>query len=180
MQGRPRGSGTGMKKTVTKASEEIRRILALACADRELLILATPYLRFESNFLQLEEGFVHARITMGTDAAMYGMRSEDLRIRFPHATRFLEGKTKLLGFGLAEGMRSLRLEIPESLADDDHRGAYRADRVGRVEVTFSTPRYDLRAGTLMNVSTTGARIQSLQDNLQVIAPGQPSGRFQKW
>jgi len=155
-----------MKKIIAKTAEEIHRILGLACANRELLILATPYLSFESTFLLQEDGAIHARITMGTEAAMYGLRSEDLRIRFPHATRFLEAKTRLLGFGMVEGRRSLRLAIPTILMDDDHRGAYRAERVGRVEVSFSTPRFDLRGGTLVNLSTTGARIQSFQDNLE--------------
>ena len=157
---------THMKKLIAKNSEEVHRILGLACANRELLILATPYIRFESNFLLLDESSVHARITMGAEAATYGLRSEDLRIRFPHATRFLEAKTRLLGFGLVEGRRSLRLALPTSLMDDDHRGAYRAERVGRVDVSFSTPRFDLRGGTLVNLSTTGARIQSTQDNLE--------------
>jgi len=155
-----------MKKAVAKTREEVHRILTLACANRELLILATPYLRFESNFLQVDDKAVHARITMGAEDAMYGLRSDDLRIRFPHSTQFLEAKTRLLGFGMAEGRRSLRLEIPTTLMDDDHRGAYRAERVGRVEVSFSTPRYDLRSGVLVNVSTTGARFQSLQDSLE--------------
>jgi len=158
--------GKGMKNSVAKTSEEVRRILALACGDRELLILATPYLRFESNFLLLDEEAVHVRTTMGSEASIYGLRNVDLRIRFPHATRFLDAKTRLLGFGMAEGHRSIRLEIPSSLVDDDHRGAYRAERVGRVEVSFSTPRFDLRSGTLLNVSTTGARIQANQDSLE--------------
>ncbi len=148
--------------------EEVGEILALACANRELLILVTPYLRFESNFLQIEGGALHARVTMGAEEAMYGLRSEDLRFRFPHATRLLEGRTRLLGFGMVEGRRSLRLEIPKTLSDDDLRGAYRAERVGRVQVSFSTPRFELRSGTLTNLSTTGARIHASQENLEAL------------
>lgn len=163
-----------MKKAVAKSREEVRRILGLACANRELLILATPYLHFESNFLSLEDGALHARITMGAEDATYGLRSEDLRFRFPHAAQFLEAKTRLLGFGMVDGRRSLKLEIPSSLMDDDLRGAYRAERVGRVEVSFSTPRYDLRSGVLVNVSTTGARFHSLHENLENdFKPGDP-------
>lgn len=155
-----------MGQFVANSAEEVRGILGLAAANRELLILVTPYLRFESNFLLVEEGAFHARVTMGAEEAMFGLRSADLRFRFPHATRFLEGKTRLLGFGFVEGRRSLKLEIPKTLQDDDLRGAYRAERVGRVEVSFSTPRYELRTGTLTNLSTTGARIYAPHENLE--------------
>jgi hypothetical protein len=103
---------------------------------------------------------------MGAEDAMYGLRSSDLRFRFPHATRFLDGKTRMLGFGVVEGRRSLRLEIPKALQDDDQRGAYRAERVGRIEVSFSTPRFDLRSGLLTNLSATGARIYAPHENLE--------------
>lgn len=155
-----------MGQFVATSAEEVREILALATGNRELLILVTPYLRFESNFLQLEGGAFHARVTMGAEDAMFGLRSADLRFRFPHATRFLEGKTRLLGFGVVEGRRSLRLEIPKVLEDEDLRGAYRAERVGRVEVSFSTPRFELRVGQLSNLSTTGARIFAPHENLE--------------
>ncbi len=150
------------------AAGEIQGILAQACAHRELMILVTPYLRFESNFLKMEEGALHARVTMGAEDAMFGLRSDDLRFRFPHATRFLEGKTRLLGFGMVEGRRSLKLEIPKALQDDDQREAYRAERVGRIEVTYSTPRFEIRTGLLANLSTTGARIYSTQEKLDVL------------
>jgi hypothetical protein len=155
-----------MGQFIASTSEAVREILGQACAHRELLILVTPYLRFESNFLLLEEGVLHARVTMGAEEATYGLRNADLRFRFPHATRFLEGRTRMLGFGMVEGRRSLRLEIPKTLQDDDHRGAYRAERVGRVEVSFSTPRFELRTGLLANLSTTGARIHHSHESLE--------------
>ena len=65
-----------------------------------------------------------------------------------------------------EGRRSLKLEIPKLLQDDDLRGAYRVERVGRVEVTFSTPHFQLRSGALTNLSTTGAQIHASQDHLE--------------
>jgi len=153
---------------VVSAAAEVQGILAQACANRELMILVTPYLRFESNFLQMEGGALHARVTMGAEDAMFGLRSADLRFRFPHATRFLEGKTRLLGFGMVEGRRSLRLELPKTLQDDDQRVAYRAERVGRIEVTYSTPRFEIRTGLLANLSTTGARIYSIQEKLEAL------------
>ncbi len=143
--------------------DTLRTILANACEARELLILVTPYVRFESNFIQLDKDALHVRITMGAEEAMFALRAAELHIRFPSSTRFMEGRTKLLGLGLVEGRRTIRLAVPKSLQDDEHRGAYRVQRVGRVAVTLSTGRFDLRTGNLINVSTTGAKIMALQD-----------------
>lgn len=143
--------------------ETIGEILRGACDRRELMILVTPYLRFESSFLRLDEGEFQATATMGREDALYGLRSADLRIRFPHGVSFLEAATQLKGFGIAEGRRTLRLALPEAMQEEDHRSAYRVERVGRVPVTFSTPKYDLVTGTLVDLSTTGARIFSTRD-----------------
>ena len=123
----------------------VRPVLEQACQEHELLLLVTPYLRFESAFLALEPDAVQVRATMTAEEATYGLRSEDLRFRFPHAGRFLEARTRLLGFGLLEGRRTLRLALPAELRDEDQRAAYRVERVGRVEVTYSTPRFQLRS-----------------------------------
>ena len=69
-----------------------------------------------------------------------------------------EPPARLLGLGRAKGRTSLQLALPPSLEDGDYRGAYRAERVGRVPVTFSTRKYELLTGTLVNVSTTGLRV----------------------
>ena len=158
--------GEGMGASSITRSSEIRSILETACGHRELLILVTPYLRFESNFLALDAEAFHARITMSAEETTYGLRSPNLRVRFPSETRFLEGATRLLGFGLLEGRRTLRLAIPKTLQDDEQRRAYRVERVGRVDVTFSTPRFELKSGILGNLSTSGARVMSLQEPLE--------------
>lgn len=152
-----------MGGNLVRNAETIREILAQACARRELLILVTPYLRFETSFLRLEGAEIHVLATMGREDATYGLRHEDLRMRFPHGVSFLEGSTQLRGFGMMEGRRTLRLAVPEAMSEEDHRGSYRVERVGRVPVTFSTPTYDLLVGTLADISTTGARIYSTRD-----------------
>lgn len=152
-----------MAGNLIRNPETIAEIFARACDRRELLILVTPYLRFESSFLKLEEAEVQVTATMGREDAMYGLRSAELRMRFPHSISFLEAPTALKGFGMFDGRRTLRLAVPELLQEEDHRGAYRVDRVGRVPVTFSTPKYDLVTGTLVDLSTTGARIYSTRD-----------------
>jgi hypothetical protein len=136
----------------------IREILDHACDHNEIVIVATPYMRFETSFLRLEETLVHAHANMDLEDAKYGLRSADLKMRFPYGQHFYEGATRLLGLGRAEGRQSLKLAIPAKLEDGDYRGAYRAERVGRVPVTFSTRNYQLLTGTLVNISTSGIRL----------------------
>lgn len=143
----------------TSNESEIRGIFEGVAAAQELVILATPYLRYESQFLGLEGDFLHARVTMGAEESMYGLRSPDLVMRFPEGARFLEGRTKLVGIGMLGGRRSLRLTLPKSLHDADHRRAYRVSRLPRVAATFSTPKFELRPASLVNLSTGGASIQ---------------------
>jgi hypothetical protein len=154
-------------------AETIAEILGRACERRELVILVTPYLRFESSFLKLEGKEIHAAATMGREDAQFGLRNAGLKMRFPHSVSFLEAATEMRGFGMVDGRRTLRLAVPEVLQEEDHRSAYRVDRVGRVPVTFSTPKYDLVTGTLVDMSTTGARVYSTRDfNEGELQPGE--------
>ncbi|HJV22076.1 MAG TPA: PilZ domain-containing protein [Holophagaceae bacterium] len=148
---------------VIRNAAGVQEALQAACNRRELLILATPYLRVDSHFVRLEGNELHVAATMTRDDAMYGLKSNDLHMRFPHHTAFLEGKTELKGFGIAEGRRTLRLAIPATLQDDELRGAYRVDRVGKVTCTYSTRKYDLQTASLTNISTTGARLHAFRD-----------------
>lgn len=162
--------GEGMNTSAINSESEIRRILEAVCSSRELMILVTPYMRFESNFLAVDADALQVRITMSAEEATYGLRSPDLRFRFPHAARFLEARTRLLGFGMLDGRRTLRLAIPKTLQDDEYRRAYRVERLGRLPVTFSTPRFDLKSGLLVNISTMGARLMSTQEPLEALVP----------
>ncbi len=155
--------GARVNKYSIRNETSVLEALRQACERGELLILVTPYMRFESVFLRLDADAVHVAASMSAEDAMFGLRSPDLRIRFPHGYSFVEGATRLLGLGSVSTRRSLRLRIPATLEEDDQRAAYRVERVGRVQVTFSTRKYALISGTLVNVSTTGARIHSLRE-----------------
>lgn len=160
--------GEDMGASNITGESEIRRILETACGNRELMILVTPYMRFETNFLALDSDAIQVRITMSAEEATYGLRSPELHFRFPNVTRFLDGPTRLLGFGLLEGRKTLRLAIPKSLQDDEQRRAYRVERLGKVPVTFSTPRFELKSGMLLNISTMGARLLCPQEPLEAL------------
>ncbi|HEX7552423.1 MAG TPA: PilZ domain-containing protein [Geothrix sp.] len=155
-----------MAGNLIRNPETILEIFKRACDRRELMILVTPYLRFESSFLRMDGAEIHVAATMGREDAMYGLRSASLKMRFPHSISFLEAPTELKGFGMADGRRTLRLVLPTLLQEEDHRGSYRVDHVGRIPVTFSTPNFDLVTGTLVDISTTGARVFSTRDFLE--------------
>lgn len=148
---------------VIRNAAGVYEALQAACNRRELLILATPYLRVDSHFVRMEGNELHVAATMTRDDAMYGLKSNDLHMRFPHHTAFLEGKVELKGFGISDGRRTLRLSLPGTLQDDELRGAYRVDRVGKVTCTYSTRKYDLQTASLVNISTTGGRLHAFKD-----------------
>lgn len=149
--------------TTLKNPEEIHELLAQACTRRELVILATPYLRFESSFVGIEGKELHVLATMDRDDAVYGLSTGDLKMRFPLGLGFLEASVQMLGLGLQDGRRTVRLTLPKVLQENDQRVAYRVERIGRVEVTFSTPKSDLFTATLLDLSVTGARIHAHRD-----------------
>ena len=149
--------------TLLKRPEAIQEILAAACARNELLILVTPYLRFESYFVALGPDELQVAATMAWDDAAFGLRSPELKIRFPMALGFMEAPVKLLGLGMHQGRRTLRLGLPRQIQENDHRAAYRVERVGRVRVTYGTDRGDLLEGALVDLSSSGARIHAQED-----------------
>lgn len=161
-----RTNGAALPGNLIRNAETISDIFKRACERRELMILVTPYLRFESSFIKTDGSEVHVAATMGREDATYGLRNAGLKMRFPNGISFLEAPTELKGFGMHDGRRTLRLSVPTQLQEEDHRGSYRVDRVGRVPVTFSTPKYDLVMGTLVDISTTGGRIYSTRDFLE--------------
>ena len=157
-----------------KKSEEILGILRQACVRRELLILATPYLRFETAFVGIQGGELHIQATMSREDALFGLRAPDLEIRFPDGLGFFEGKVTMLGVGILEGQRTVRLSFPKVLHERDQRATYRVERVGRILVTYSTLKGDLAQGSLVDISTNGARLHAQRDvDPAVIAPGTP-------
>jgi hypothetical protein len=159
---------------IIKKNDEILDILRQACARRELLILATPYLRFESSFLAIQDGELHIQATMTREDATYGLRAPDLIMRFPDGLGFFEAKVSVLGLGVLEGRRTLKLSIPKALHENDQRSSYRVERVGRVLVTYSTLKGNLMQGSLVDISTTGAKVHAQRDlDPAMIAPDTP-------
>lgn len=152
-----------MGGTLIRNPDVVRGILEEACARHEFLILVTPYLRYESHFLGMEGEAVHVSATMSREDALYGLKNAELKFRFPNGTSFLEGHTRLLGLGLVDNRKSIKLALPKEFSEGDQRGAYRVERVGRVSATISTQRFDLWTANLVDISTTGARLLAPRD-----------------
>jgi len=146
-----------------KRPEAIQDVLAQACARNELVILVTPYLRFESFFVALGKDELQVAATMSREDASFGLRAAELKLRFPMGLGFMEAPVRLLGLGLHEGRRTLRLTLPRQLQENDDRTEYRVDRVGRVTVTYGTPRGELLQASLVDLNTRGARIHAQRD-----------------
>ena len=154
-----------------KREDEILEILSQACARREMLILVTPYLRFESAFTALDQGELHVLATMSREDAHFALRTPIL-MRFPVGQGFMEAQVKTLGLGLKDGRRTLRLSIPKEMKESDQRAAYRVERVGRVVVTYGTLKGEILQATLVDISTQGARIHAQRDvDPERIPPG---------
>jgi c-di-GMP-binding flagellar brake protein YcgR len=149
--------------TTIKKREEILDILRAACARRELLILATPFLRFESSFVAVQGGELHVLATMSREDAVYGLRTPSLKIRFPHGLGFYEAPVTSIGLGLHEGRHTVRVSIPTVIKENDQRSAYRVERVGRVPVTFGTPKLNLHVAGLVDISTSGAQFHTQRE-----------------
>jgi hypothetical protein len=158
--------------TTIKKQEEILDILKSACGRRELLILATPFLRFESSFVAVQGEELHVLATMSREDAVYGLRTPDLKIRFPHGLGFYEAAVTSIGLGLYEGRRTVRVSIPRVIKENDQRVAYRVERVGRVPVTFGTPKATLHVAGLVDISTSGAQFHAQREvPTEEVGPG---------
>lgn len=151
-----------MANTIKKATQ-IRDILQEACTRRDMVILVTPYLRYESAFVGLEKDELHVLATMSREDAVYGLKTPGLKIRFPQGLGFLEATVEMKGLGVFNQRRTLRLALPSALQENDQRVAFRVERVGRVTVTFSTPRPDLYSASLSDISISGARLHCTED-----------------
>jgi hypothetical protein len=150
-------------ETTIRNAVAIREAFRHVCDKGEMLLLVTPYMRFESNFLRLDAEAVHVAALMSREEALYGLRSPDLRMRFPFGHQFFEAATQLQGVGLVRGRQSLSLAMPTIMKVDDYRSSYRVERVGRIMATFSSRNYDLLVGNVVNISTSGVRLYSQRE-----------------
>jgi hypothetical protein len=149
--------------TTIRNPAAIREVLKHVCYRRGSGILITLYTKFECNFVWLDQDIIHLAANITKEDVDFSLKSPDLKIRFAHTDTVLSGSTRLLGIGMVQGRKTLRMEMPTVLETNDFRESYRVERVGRVLVTFSSRKYQLLNGKLLNISPTGARIMATQE-----------------
>lgn len=124
-----------------------------------MLIFVTPYLRIESSFVGVSGDIFHAGVAEGQGEALYHLRASDMRIRFPHGHSFLEGPTKVLEIGTFDGSKTLVLEMPKELCENDDRKSFRvgSGRLGSIVAKIRTRGAGTISAALVDISVHGAK-----------------------
>jgi len=151
-----------MKKP-NKNPEQIQNIFAESCNRRELLIIVTPYLRFESNFVCLDGEEIHVRAMISKESAQYTLNVSELSLRFPYKLSFLEAPSKLLGFGIHEGQATIRFSLPKAIYENDERKNFRIELTEQLAATFNTPGLRFIQAHVNNISISGAQLTAMED-----------------
>ena len=131
-------------------------VLDELCDRKQLLLLATPYLQYESRFLERTGDELRIRATMGREAVRHTLTQGPVRLRFPWALSFFSGPTRVLEYVQEEGRRSLRVEMPRHLVLDEQRRAFRVDRTGASGGAMSDAAGNIVRLSLESISITGA------------------------
>ncbi|MBP1628661.1 MAG: hypothetical protein H6Q00_3136 [Holophagaceae bacterium] len=136
-------------------------ILEELCERKATLLLATPYLSFESRFLERDGAKLRIRAAMGRETVANTLAKHPLRLRFPWDLTMYSGNTRILDYEQDEHRRTLVVSVPESLGVDELRRAYREERVGKsmgalASSTLSS--VSIQPFSLENLSIHGAGI----------------------
>ena len=127
-------------------------VITELCDRKQLVLLATPYLHFESRFLERVGAELKIRATMSRDAVKHVLGPNPARLRFPWALSFYSGPTRILGYVQEENRRYLKIEMPDHLVLDEQRRALRISRVGHSSGALGS-----EDGTILRVSLENAR-----------------------
>nr|WP_320132607.1 PilZ domain-containing protein [uncultured Holophaga sp.] len=150
------------------------QILDELCDRKASLLLATPYLSFESRFLEREGDRLRVRAGMSREVAQNTLAAQGLRIRFSWDLSMFAGACRILDFEQEEHRRTLVLSLPESLGLDEQRRSYRADRTGRSGGSLGSTlggEVRIRAFALENISPLGAGVFMREGRGEEWVPG---------
>jgi len=140
----------------------LQDVLDELCDRKQTVLLATPYLHYESRFLEREGRELKVRATMSRDAVKHALAQHPVRLRFEWALTFFSGATRILRYVQEEDKRHLRIELPSELVVDEPRRALRIDRVSRISGALGSGDGTLLKVTLENLSPLGAGVFSLE------------------
>jgi len=153
----------GLMKKPNKNPEQIQNIFQDSCNRHELLIIVTPYLRFETNFVHLDGEEIYVRAMMNQESARYTLNTADLNLRFPYKFSFLEAPSKFLGFGTHDGQTIIKFSLPKVIYENDGRKNFRLELVAQLVATFNTPSLRFVQASVNNISATGAQLTAKEE-----------------
>ncbi|MCL1894067.1 MAG: PilZ domain-containing protein [Holophagaceae bacterium] len=140
--------------------DEIREIFEGACAQQAPLIIATQYLKFESNLVHFEGNEVHAKTIAGGEDALSILKISNLDLRFPFRLDFIETSAKFVGIGTHAGSKTIKFSLPNSIEEKGGRHSTRLSDLGRAYATFKLAGQTLIRASMIDLSTTGTRLKS--------------------
>ena len=132
------------------------------CDRKQTVLLATPYLHYESRLLARDGQELMVRATMSRDAVKHALGQHPLRLRFGWALSFYSGPTRILGYVQEENRRYLKIEMPDHLVLDEQRRALRISRVGHSSGALGSEDGTILRVSLENLSTAGAGVFCLE------------------
>lgn len=151
----PKPSGAILGPAVESVIDEL-------CDRRQVVLLATPYLHYESRCLERVGAEIKVRATMSRDAVKHALGQHPLRLRFDWALSFYSGPTRVLDYIQDENRRFLKIALPSHLVVDEQRRALRVDRVGHSSGALGSEDGTILRVSLENVSPLGAGVFCLE------------------
>lgn len=140
----------------------LENVIQELCDRKQTVLVATPYLHYESRFLDREGQALVLRASMSREAVRHALGHHPLRLRFPWALSFYSGPTHILGYEQTDDRRCLKVAVPDHLVLDEQRRAFRVDRVGHSSGAIGDEDGTILRVRLENISTLGAAVFCLE------------------
>ena len=147
-----------MANRTIKNPDEIRRFLLEACAKKELLVIITPYLKFESNFIHFDGHEVHVKTVSGGEDALNVLNVSELSLRFPSKMEHLEATTRFIGLGTFEGAKTIRFAKPHSISVSRGRRSKRITSLKDAYADLTLKDNRKARATVADLSVEGAKL----------------------
>lgn len=147
------------KKKELKGNE-ISMLLSTLSALHEPVIVKTDTFKFVTDILSYDQQVFHLKNTLTRDEVVYQLKSRALQVLIPYELTIYGGESRLMGLGMVGGVHTLKLMAPETMAQEESRGAYRVTRFPEPPaVTFTTDNFDIVKCKLADLSMTGAGLR---------------------
>jgi len=140
--------------------KDIDVLFKTASVDREPVIVLADRFKAVSDLVHFEPPVFHLKNNLTRDEVMNQLRGKNLQVQIPYELTLYAGTTRLLGLGLVKGMHSLKFQVPDSLIQEESRGAFRVNNFSEMpSVTFTSDQVNIIKARLVDISMTGAGIR---------------------